>query len=401
MSDIQVKETKPSYRNKALDGLRGLGCLLVLIGHTQWNSVTILPGAVIAMDIFFVLSGFLITGLIINEKDKTGSIELIRFWKRRAIRLFPAFYVYFAIGATIFFASGFQPIVGTDSVVTLLSTAFYGSNWAVGQGYNLGIFAVTWSLSLEEQFYFLCPLFFLFSFKYFSKKTTMYILIALIIGVNIHRYQLFHSLMESKGIMLAWKRCFYGLDTRGDSLLVGCLSALFLKLYGDKIRIGPKLGMTSMVLILLCLLIRDLPVAYHIAENSFYTEFLMTGGFTVFSLVGVMVIIHLVQFPNSLLSKLLSPKWLVRVGIMSYSIYLWHTTVFGGIEVLLKSFNRTPALWALKTFIRFSVAFIIAYFSFRFVEGPILKSLAKKRNFAPIPKESETKHIISTTEETT
>jgi peptidoglycan/LPS O-acetylase OafA/YrhL len=376
---------KVSYRNKALDGFRGLGCILVLIGHTHWNGSTILPGAVVALDLFFVLSGFLITGVLLSEVEKTGSLNLLRFWGRRAVRLFPAFYVYFFIGTAIFFASGYQPIVGTNTLVTLLSTAFYGSNWAYAFGYDLGIFSVTWSLSLEEQFYFICPLFFFIALKYFNKKVAMALLILIIVGVNIHRYELFHSLMDPLGIKLAWRRAFYALDVRGDSLSIGCLSALFYNLYGDKIKFGPIVGALTTVVLIAALFIRDFPLAFNVEETSFYTEFLMTGGLSLFSLLGVIVIIHLVQFPKSIVSKFFSTPFLVHIGVMSYSIYLWHTTVFGGLEILLAPLNSSWYLWSLKAAIRFLVVYGIGFLSFKFVEMPILKYHSKKRKFAPIP----------------
>ncbi len=380
-----------SYRNQALDGFRGLGCLLVLFGHTQWNKGTILPGAVVAMDLFFVLSGFLITGLLLSEFKKTGSINFVSFWGRRAMRLLPTFYVYFAFGALFYYISKFQPVVGTDPTVTLLSTAFYFSNWAVAKGYELGVFTVTWSLSLEEQFYFLCPLLFLFCLKYFNKKTVMILLGVAIVAVNIHRYHLFHSMMESHGVLLAWKRCFYALDTRSDSLMIGCFAAIFYNLYKDKFKIGTALGFGALMIFFASIAIRDLPVAYHIPETSAYTEFLMTGGFSFFSIIGVLIIMHLIQNPDSFVSKFFSTTLLVKVGIMSYSIYLWHTTIFGGLELVLKNMNATPAMWALKTLIRFSVALGVGYLSFRFIELPILKAQNKKRKYAPLPDEASSK----------
>lgn len=377
--------SKKGFRSPALDGFRGLGCLLVLLGHTQWNGGTILPGAVVAMDLFFVLSGFLITGLLLAEYKKTDSINLTSFWTRRAIRLLPAFYVYFAFGALFYAFTRFQPVVGTDPMVTLLSTAFYGSNWAVAKGYELGVFTVTWSLSLEEQFYFLCPLFFLLCLNYMNKKTVMILLGLGIVAVNIHRYQLFHTMLIEDGLALAWKRCFYALDTRSDSLMIGCFASIFYNLYRDKFSINAGLAAVALLIFFSSLVIRDLPIAFHIAENSFFTEFLMTGGFTFYSVIGVIIIMHLVQHPDSIVSKLFSMPFLVKVGLMSYSIYLWHTTIFGGLELVLKSMNKTPLLWVLKTCIRFGVAFLIGYLSFRFIELPILKRQNEKRKYNPLP----------------
>ena len=381
-------------RSKALDGFRGFGCLLVMLGHTQWNGTTILPGAVLAMDFFFVLSGFLITGLILAEFKKTNSVNLFSFWTRRATRLLPAFYVYFGFGALVYLISRFQPIVGTNPLVTLLSTAFYGSNWAVAKGYELGIFTVTWSLSLEEQFYFLCQILFLFCLKYLNKKSVLMLLGFAIVGVNIHRYHLFNQFIAEKGIILAWKRCFFALDTRSDSLLIGCFSAIIFNLYGRKFSIGSGIAAIALTIFCVSVGIRDVPVLFHIAENSFYTKFLMTGGFSFYSIVAAIIFIHLVQFPESSFSKIFSNKFLVKIGLMSYSIYLWHTTIFGGLDILLKSLNQSPILWLLKTFIRFGVAIGIGYTSYRFIELPVLNYLNQKRKYTPLP-ESNIKQDIA------
>lgn len=374
----------------ALDGFRGFGCLLVLLGHTQWtDKKTILPGALTAMDLFFVLSGFLITGILISEERKTGTINLINFWKRRAFRLLPVFYVYFAFGSLVYAFTRFAPIVGTDASVSLWSTAFYFSNWAMAQGYEMGIFAVTWSLSLEEQFYLLCPLIFLLGFRYLEKKTLLYVLGAAILGVNLHRYILFHDMLESSGVVLAFKRCFYGLDTRSDSLLIGCFLAIFNHLYGERFKVGVGLASVVTVTFIGSLFIRDLPVAVHEARNSFYTEFLMSGGLTLFSILGGLAILHVIRFPDSWVTRFFSSNLFVKIGIMSYSIYIWHTTIFGGLEVLLNSMNQSPWLWVLKTLIRFTVAFGVGYASFQFIELPILQTQLKKRKYSPIAEESK------------
>ncbi len=388
MSSIQA-EQKNLLRNPALDGFRGFGCLLVMLGHTQWmDKKTILPGALTAMDLFFVLSGFLITGLLIAEFQKTNTIALVEFWKRRAIRLLPVFYVYFTVGALAYFGSRFQPIVGTDAAVTLLSTAFYTSNWAMASGYQMGIFAVTWSLSLEEQFYLLCPVVFFLGFRYLNKRSLMILLLIGIILVNVHRYFVFHDLSVEKGVLLAFKRCFYGLDTRFDSLLIGCLASLVYNQYGHLFKISTKVMSVTLALFFTTFFVRDIPVAFHLNESSPYTEFLMAGGFTAISLLGAIIVIYLVQNPGTLITKAFSLPIFVRLGLMSYSIYIWHTTVFGGVEVALDSMNQSPGLWFLKTLVRFGGALLVGFLSFKFIELPVLKYQYQKRRFSPLPKAS-------------
>ena len=166
--------------------------------------------------------------------------------------------------------------------------------------------------------------------------------------------------------------------------MLGCLASLVYHVYGQRFRIGFKFAATALVLFFASILVRDIPVAFHEEQNSFYTEFLMSGGFTLISLLGVFIILHLVQNPASLITKFFSFGFLTRIGLMSYSIYVWHTTVFGGLEVLMDSFNHSPQLWLVKTLIRFTVAFLVGYASFKFIELPILKYQYKKRKFAAL-----------------
>jgi peptidoglycan/LPS O-acetylase OafA/YrhL len=380
------KQIIPNHRNRSLDGIRGFGCLAVLFGHTHWQGHSILPGAIVALDFFFVLSGFLITGLLLAEHEKTGSIDLVKFWLRRVIRLFPTFYTYFAIGASIYLISGFQPIVGDDPWVTLLSTAFYGSNWAYAYGYEMGIFGVTWSLSLEEQFYFLCPIFFLLSFKYFNRRYTIGFLSVLVIAVIIYRYQLYLCLTDTIGIKLAFRRAFYALDVRADSLAIGCLSAIFYRYYGHRFKFNALIGGGATLIIVLCLFVRDIPLAFKIEKSSWYFEFLMAGGISLFSLLAAICYIHIVQYPSSLVARFFGNKFLVHIGTMSYSIYLWHTTVFGGLYIFLKPLDANIYLWFLKTLICFSTVYLVGFVSFKYVEMPLLKLNNKNRKYAPIPK---------------
>lgn len=378
-------ETQPSkslHRISSLDGMRGLSCILILLGHTWKNGHMILPATIVVMDSFFALSGFLITCIVLAEFEKSGTISLLNFWKRRAIRLLPPFYFFFSFVTVVYLISKFKPIIGTDETVTLFSTAFYASNWALGKGYELGIFGITWSLSLEEQFYFLCPVFLLLILKYFDKKYLVPILLLMIVGISFHRYDLFHELLPLKGMRFAWHRCYVGLDTRTDSLLIGTLGAILYRLYGDKVKVGLLLPSIGIIIFLATLTIQEVPFALHQQVNSIHTDFMMAVGFPLFATIFLILVVHLVQHPLSGISKFLSHKFLVKIGMMSYSIYLWHTVSFGSMEILLKSFNQSDFLWVIKTLIKFCVAYFLGYLSYTYVEKPILRYLANKQKYA-------------------
>lgn len=371
-------------RNLALDGFRGLGCLLVMLGHTQRNTFTILPGAVVSMDLFFTLSGFLITGILYSEWRKSSGINLKNFWYRRAARLLPAFYVYFFIGATVYAITRFQPIVGTDAKTTLLSTGLYFSNWAVANGYNLGIFTVTWSLSMEEQFYLVFPLSLLAGLKFLSPKKLVSALVVFVFAFVVYRGWLFHDLLGTEGVGVAWRRCFYSLDTRADSFLIGAIFGLLYHIYGTKIPLHPIFYSLCFVLFFYTLSIQDFPIAYRKEENSAFTEFLMNGGLSLYAFFGAVLILGSIKYPTHIVTKILSWKPFVALGAISYSVYIWHTTVFGGLDIPLSFMEKSWPMWFLKIAIKFSVIIGIGYLSYRFIEKPILKRLTQSRKYSAI-----------------
>lgn len=145
----------------ALNGLRGVAILLVLGNHIPLRQYkSLLPAGFVGVDIFFVLSGFLITTLLMQEFNKTGSVSLKNFYIRRALRLGPALLVMLAVICALSFAL-FDRARARENCMDALIALFYCSNWvkALSLSHNgLGIVAQTWSLSAEEQFYIVWPL---------------------------------------------------------------------------------------------------------------------------------------------------------------------------------------------------------------------------------------------------
>lgn len=354
-------------RNLSLDGLRGLSCFLILICHTRYKGDPLLPLSIIGMDLFFVLSGFLITNILIREYRDTKKINFLRFWKRRCFRLFPAFYVYYFFGLLVYLITQFDPIIGDDPLVTLLSTGLYSSNWFVAAGYKMGIYTITWSLSLEEQFYILCPFLILLVSKNLSWKKVLGLFFLLIGFIAFYRTTLYLHLLNEVGAMKAWTRIYHGLDTRADSLLVGCSFAFLYNF--SKIRIPTHLATIALIFLLAPLLVRDIPLAYGISQSNAETELMVKFGFTLIATFGGLLVLHFLQFPESSLSKIFANRVFVFIGTLSYSLYLWHTPVFGGLEIGLKSFNESFELSLLKFGIQYSLVFFIAYLSYRFVES--------------------------------
>src|SRR3984893_4831509 len=197
----------------ALDGLRAVAVFLVIIAHFGFAQV---PGAHGVM-IFFVLSGFLITWLLLKESERYGKISLAGFYKRRTLRIFPAFYVYWLILITLLVATG-KAVLWPHA----WSALFYTSNYysAINGDPNNGL-SHTWSLAIEEQFYLLWPFVFLM-LRGNLKRMTVF-LTAVIGAVWIHRAILCFVFHVDQAYIYA------AFDTRLDELMVGCLVAVLLK----------------------------------------------------------------------------------------------------------------------------------------------------------------------------
>src|SRR5215469_5099217 len=216
-----VNYSRPRYV-RSLDGIRGVGMVVVCLGHLEFMSYN--PGF-IAVDVFFVLSGFLITWLLITEWNNSGTINFKDFYYRRALRLLPTLVVMLASFALYTCLTNPPDRIAKDFRY-IFEALFYWTNW--GQVFGLGersnFLAQTWSLSIEEQFYLLWPpilLLLLFRTKSRTSLVWWTVLAAL-------------ALAFIRGIYVelgtpAWNnywRLARGLDTRADSLLTGCAIAI-------------------------------------------------------------------------------------------------------------------------------------------------------------------------------
>ena len=214
---------KLGYRPE-LDGLRGLSILLIYIHHLYYP---ILPGGFLGVDIFFVLSGFLITCLLIEEWDRECSISLKNFYIRRVLRLIPALlFLIIIVGGFALISLDKRRSIPTYQGIWL--TLSYASNWLYALRYfsannPLG---VTWSLAIEEQFYLTWPLLLSLALRFkLGRRWMIYILVLIIAFVPLHR-----KLLAEQGASIF--RLYYSSDTRADALLIGCLVAFyFLGIY--------------------------------------------------------------------------------------------------------------------------------------------------------------------------
>src|SRR5205823_6453336 len=206
-----------------LDGLRGIFVLLVLMLHAD---VPFTRGGYIGVDGFFVLSGFLITALLVQEWGRTEKIDLIAFYRRRILRLFPALLALLIACAlfTLFYTTG---AAAEDNWRGILSALVYVGNWTrigyLGNWHHgLGMLDHTWSLAVEEQFYLTWPLLLAFML---SRRFAVRRIFAIAVSLLFASALLKVVLMYSEGPIT---RIGIGTDTRADALLAGCVVALLL-----------------------------------------------------------------------------------------------------------------------------------------------------------------------------
>lgn len=297
----------------ALDGLRALSVSAVLLFHFGW-----LQNGRIGVDIFFVLSGFLITSILLTEYSYTSRIDLRRFYGRRALRLLPAMAIV-VVGCVLLVLTGISPL-RTSTIRGAIATVLYGSNWVEAVGHHeLGLLGHTWSLAIEEQFYLLWPLILWGLMSRSWRTRTNLASIALICALTtMWRGYLWHSTGD-------FTRVFAGLDTRADALLVGAALALAL----------PWLGQFSNHSMLRWLATPTALILGLLAFHGPSAKLLIYGWTGIYMLVAAFIG-SMVLTPGGV-ARYLSWGPLVAVGRVSYGVYLWQTPVILVVDNRLSS----------------------------------------------------------------
>ncbi len=303
-----------------LDGLRGVAILLVLMFHLR-----LAPGGYLGVDVFFVISGFLITTLLVEEWQRRGAISLKRFYARRALRLLPAlFAMILAVYALMLVFR--TPEESRAYSREMLVSASYVANWVTLHQVPMPTLGHTWSLSLEEQFYILWPIILCTMLALnLSRRRVLSIVCAGIVLSMLLRFILFrlHRMHRTGGPedTLALFRVYMGLDTRADSLLIGCLASLLIA--WNVLPRSPRFHNSTFWLSIVGLA----PLVFFVTTRDLAYQPYYYGGFTlVAAIVGVMLI-HLMTTPNRMARRLLEFAPLVWVGRISYSLYLVHIPV--------------------------------------------------------------------------
>ena len=343
---------QPSFRLgyvPALDGLRGVAVLAVMAVHFK---VPFARGGFLGVDIFFVLSGFLITSLLVSEWQRTGRISLKHFYARRALRLLPA------LGLLL---AALSPVV---PLLQIVATLAYLANWVIAFGalpMTSGPLGHTWSLSIEEQFYLLWPLcLVLLLGSRLPSRLFPLIPLALALVESALRLGLFYAVAP-------WPRIYYATDTHADGILVGSAVALAVA-FGRMPRSPAWQRVVHAVAALFAVSLLYLLVdsAPFLGPNA---AWLLVHIILPLFPVGVAaLILSVVVYPSRVASLFLGLPPLVLLGRVSYGLYLWHLPVHFFLDGLGIAAG-TPE----GTTLRILVSCAIAAISYRYVESPALR----------------------------
>ena len=337
----------------ALDGLRGVAVLLVILVH--FGRASWFPGGFVGVDIFFALSGFLITTLILQEWDSTGTVSLRRFYARRALRLLPAACALFAVFLLVVFVFGDKEFTGRPSAGVALSSVAaslgYVLNWVVALDYPYApALGHVWSLSIEEQYYLVWPVLLLVLLRRGLPRKT-------ILGITLG-LALASMLVPLADPDAGPTRMYSGTDVRAQALLLG--SALGQLYAGGFVR--PTLLGDVRFRLLISVAVAYLTVFVGVAHSS--TALLYFGPLQLAVVASTILVFATALAEDQWAARVLGGRVLRYVGRRSYALYLWQwplTTWMSGLGDVERFAISVP------------LTFAAAELSYRLVERPALR----------------------------
>jgi peptidoglycan/LPS O-acetylase OafA/YrhL len=355
-----------------LQALRGIAVLAVVASHlhvsvsedpyfatvTPWSWTNqALSRGFLGVDLFFVLSGFLITSLLFRDGEMNSAPMLRRFYARRALRLLPALYALLFTSLVIAIYESFPLEYQWNSTWRAL---LFMSNWKFQSVFlrTQDDIGHLWSLAVEEQFYIIWPLFFIFLRRVWTHWiTTVVVLSFIVLAIALYRDNLWNS-------EIPWLFIYPSTEARADAILIGCICAYVYRYLEIPPRLLQILGYTSAVTLLL--------VGYQYAIHD--QKFLYKGGFTLIAILNGVIILATAKLPT-FGGRMLHSKILKWWGQRSYGMYLWHFLVF---RLLSRHNLFSPSLLRITVALTLSVAVTEA--SWRWIEQPFIR--VKDRRFS-------------------
>ena len=332
------------YR-KEIDGLRALAILPVILFHAGFE---IFSGGYIGVDIFFVISGYLITSIILRE-HQNNNFSFINFYLRRARRILPMMFFIMALCLPFSWLI-LMPFQMKEFSQSLISSVFFFSNFFFWK--KNGYFDLIseekpllhfWSLAVEEQYYIFFPIVIFFCFFFFKKYTFVLVVLGFIL-----------SLFISELIVNTYPSAnFYLLPSRAWEILAGSIAAFIISKYSTN-----KNNLLSFLGLLMCII----PI-FVFNENT-----PTPSRYTLIPVIGVFLII-LYAKKNCLAAKILRSKYLVSIGLISYSIYLWHHPIFAFTNILAVEKPSNGIMFSLIL-----LTLLLSFLSYKFIEIPFRKN---------------------------
>src|SRR5262245_54211276 len=346
----------------ALDGLRAVAVLAVMLRHTRWAGLR-LEGGFLGVDVFFALSGFLITSLLLEEHQATGRVCFRAFYVRRALRLLPALAPIVVIGGAALLAT--DP--GWPTIGFVASVVFYTANWAMIYGLPMGFLGHTWSLAIEEQFYILWPVLLLLLLRGIRRRGPLLLLIVATAALAaVHRLMII-------GPYAGTRRVYLGLDTHADPLLIGCAVGIlchssYFRRSRAAVAVWNALGVIGgFVLVAL------------FASAPSPSDYTPSSAITWAALASACVIVAAI-LPTSLCACVLRCPPLPWIGRRSYALYLWHFPVFFVAGPLWN-----PGFGLGTILLAWAASVALAAASFHYLEAPALRFKATLSDATPVP----------------
>jgi peptidoglycan/LPS O-acetylase OafA/YrhL len=335
---------KLAYRPE-IDGLRTIAVMLVILHHLGWAA---LPGGYVGVDVFFVISGYLITAILFAE-IRSGEFSVARFYKRRIIRLAPAYFLVLVVAsvAAMFFMLPAEILNYAQSVIY---STFFMANffmWKEVGGYfgaqsDFVPLLHLWSLAVEEQFYIFWPLILFAAYRLLGRRSVLpLVLTVIVVGIAISEW----------GVQNYRAAAYYLLPTRFFELMVGALLAVVPRFGRPMPVIRELLGITGLALILY-------------AATSYSTEALFPGYAAVVPCIGAALIIYFAQQGQGFVGKFLSLSPMVSVGRISYPAYLWHWPIIAFLNLHLIKIDLIVGTFTL------AATLLLSWLTYRYAELP-------------------------------
>lgn len=344
------------YRRE-IDGLRALAVMPVILFHAGFEMFS---GGFVGVDVFFVISGYLITSIILAELEQE-KFSIVNFYERRARRILPALFLVMMVSLVVGYFT-LLPDEFKNLGQSLVATSLFSNNMllALTSGYwdlasEFKPLLHTWSLGVEEQYYVIVPIFLLLAWKYLKAKIPLFLTI-LFLG---------SFLFAVWFVSVSPKWAFYILLTRAWEIAIGALAAIFLRSkpqVSTHVQTSNILSFSGLVLIFLSIVVFDKTIP-------------SPGIYLLVPTIGAVLIIIFTR-EGTLTYFLLGHPVSVFLGLLSYSLYLWHQSVFAYLRVY---YAEEPGQLIFSTSILF--IFVLAYLTWRYIETPFRDRDSVSRKF--------------------